>query len=68
MRFLRKQRKEEDFWDELKELQLEFRFDKSNIKDSSLDELSSDKNIMEIDNKLGDNTHEELGDLDKEIQ
>ena len=64
-RVLRKQR-EEDFWDELKELQSESSSDESNIEDSSLDEPSSDEDNLEVDNKRGDNTHEGLGDGDQD--
>ena len=67
-RFLRKQREEEDFWDELEELQSESSSDESNIEDSSLDEPSSDKDNVEVDNRRGDNTHEGLGDQDGGVQ
>ena len=65
---MRKQREEEDFWDELEEFQSEFSSDKSNIKDSSLDEPSFDKDNVEVDNKRGDNTYERLGDQDRRVQ
>ena len=52
-RFLRKQREEEDFWDEFEELQSESSSDESNIEDSSLDEPSSDEDNLEVDNKRG---------------
>ena len=67
-RFLRKQREEEDFWDELEELQSESSLDESNTEDSSLDEPSSDEDNVEVDNKLGDNTYEGLGDQDGGVQ
>ena len=63
-RFLRKQREEEDFWDEYEELQSESSSDESNLEDSSLDEPSSEEDSLEVDNKRGDNTHEVLGDHD----
>ena len=63
-RFLRKQREEEDFWDELEELQSESSSDEANIKDSSLDKPSSDKDNVEVDTKWRDNIYEGLGDQD----
>ena len=42
--------------------------DKSNIKDFSLDKLSSDKNNVEISNKRGDNTNKKLEDYNRNIQ
>ncbi len=65
---MRKQREEEDFWDELEEFQSESSSDESNIKDSSLDEHSSDEDNMEVDNRRGDNTYLELGDQDGGVQ
>ena len=67
-RFLRKQREEEDFWDELEEFQSESSSDESNIEDSSLDEPSSDEDNVEVDNRRGDNTHAGLGDQDGGVQ
>ena len=67
-RFLRKQREEEDFWDELEEFQSEPSSNESNIEDSSLDEPSSDKDNLEVNNKWGDNTYEWLGDQDGGVQ
>ncbi len=67
-RFLRKQREEEDFWDELEEFQSESSSDESNIKDSSFDEPSSDEDNVEVDKKQGDNIHVRLGDQDRGVQ
>ena len=61
-RFLRKQREEEDFWDEYEESLSESSSDESNLEDLSLDEPSSEEDSLEVDNKRGDNTHEGLGD------
>lgn len=63
---MRKQ-KEEDFWDELEELQSESSLDESNIEDSSLNKLSSDKDNMEVNNKWRDNTRKRLGDQDAKL-
>ena len=63
---MRKQ-KEEDFWDELEELQSESSLDESNIEDSSLNKLSSDKDNMEVNNKWRDNTRKSLGAQDAKI-
>lgn len=59
--------KEEDFWDELEELQSESSLDESNIEDSSLNKLSSDKDNMEVNNKWRGNTRKRLGDQDAKV-
>lgn len=45
-RGLKKQREEEDYWDEFEEHQSESSSDESNIEFSSLDESSSDKDNL----------------------
>ena len=67
-RFLKKQREEEDFWDEFEELQSESSSDESSIEDSSLVEPSSDEDNLEVVKKRGDNTCEGLGDEDGGVE
>ena len=63
-RVLKKQREDDDFWDEFEELQSESSSDDSGIEDSSLVEPSFDEDNLEVDNKRGDDTYEGLGDED----
>lgn len=63
-KFLKKQREEDNFWDEFEGLQSESSSDESSIEDSSLVEPSSDEDNFEVENKLGDNTNEGLGEKD----
>lgn len=51
MRFLKKQIGKDNFWNELKGLQLKSSSNKSNIENSSLIEPSSNKDNLEIENK-----------------
>lgn len=67
-RGLKKQKEEEEFWDELDELQSESSSDETNIEDSSLEEPSSDEDSKEANNKRGDNTGEGLGDQGGSLQ
>lgn len=67
-RFLRKQKEEEDFWDEHEDPQSESNSDESNFDESSLVERSSDKENVDADDGRGDNTKEGLGDDDGGIQ
>ena len=67
-RVLRNQREEEDFLDELEELQSESSSGEPNIEDSSLDEPSSDGDNLEVSNKRGENTRLWLGDQDGGLQ
>ena len=67
-RFLRKQREEEDFWDEYEELRSESSSDESNFEDSTFDEPSSEEDNPEGGNRRGDNTREVLGDPDGGVQ
>ena len=61
-KFLRKQREEEDYWDEHEDLQSESSSDESNFAESSLDGRSSDEENSEVDNRRGDGTQEGLGE------
>ena len=61
---MRKQREEEDFWDEHEDPRLESSSDESNFDESSRDEQSSDEESLEVDDGRGDNTQEGLGDND----
>ena len=67
-RFLKKQREEENFWDEYEELRSESSSDESNFKDYTLDEPSSEEDNPDGGNSRGDNTHEGLGDADGGVQ
>ena len=67
-RFLKKQREEEDFWDEFEELQSESSSDVSSIEDCSFVEHSSDEDNLEEVKKRGDNTCEGLGDEDGGVE
>ena len=67
-RFLRKQREEEDFWDEHEDLRSESSSDESRFDECSLDEQSADEESLEVDNGRGDNTQEGLGDNDGGVQ
>lgn len=60
-RFLKKQREEEDFWDEYEEPLLESSSDESNVE-SSLDESSSEQGDLALYDVRADNTLEGLGD------
>ena len=65
-RFLKKQREEEDFWDEYEDPLLESSSDESKVE-SSLDESSSEEGDLglddvRVDDLRGDNTLERLGD------
>lgn len=57
-RVLRKQKDEEDFWDEIKEFQSEPSSDESKIKGCRPDEPSSGEDNPEVDNKEGGNAYE----------
>ena len=65
---MRKQREEEDFWDEYEESLSESSSDESNLEDSSLDEPSSKEDNLEVDHKWENNAHERLGDHDGWVQ
>ena len=67
-RFLRKQREEEDFWDEYEGLRSESSSDESRFDECSLDERSTDEESLEVDNRKGDNTQEGLGDNNGGVQ
>ena len=56
MRFLRKQREEEDFWDEHEDPRSESSSDESNFDESSHDEQNSDEESLKVDDGRGDNT------------
>ena len=66
--FLRKQREEEDFWDEDEDFRSESSSDDSNIDESSFDERSSDEENSGVDNGRGDGTQERLGDNNGGVQ
>lgn len=51
---MRKQREEEDFWDEYKNSGWESSFDKSNVDKSSLGGYSSDKKNLDERDNVGD--------------
>ena len=61
---MRKQREEEDFWDEHEDPRSESSSDESNFDESSHDEQSSDEESLEVDDGRGDNTQEGLRDND----
>ena len=63
-RFLRKQREEEDFWDEYEEPCSESSSDESRFEDSSHDGTSSEEDNLDKGNIRGDNICEGLGDDD----
>ena len=68
-RFLRKQREEEDFWDEHEDFRLESSSDESNFVELSLDGYSSDEENQDgRENRRGDSTQEGLGDDDGGVQ
>ena len=59
-RFLKKQREEEDFWDEYEESLLESSSDESNVE-SSLDVFSSEEGDLGLDNVRGDDVRGDDG-------
>lgn len=65
---LRRQREEEDFWDEHEDPRLDFSSDESSCDESSQDESSSAEEDLVIENKRGDSTCEGLGDDDGGVQ
>ena len=67
-RFLRKQREEEDFWDEHEDFRFESSSDESDSVESSLDGYSSDEKILDEGENGGDGTQEGLGGDDGGVQ
>ena len=68
-RFLRKQREEEDFWDQHADFRSESSSDESNFVESSLDGCSSDEEDLDVrEDGRGDSIQEGLGDNDEEVQ
>ena len=65
---LRRQREEEDFWDEHEDPRLESSSDESNCDESSQDESNSAEEDLVIENKRGDSTCEGLGNDDGGVQ
>ena len=65
---MRKQREEEDFWDEHEDPRSESSSDESNVDESSLGERSSDEENSEVDSGGGDNTKEGLEDNNGGVQ
>ena len=65
---LRRQREEEDFWDEYENLSSESSSDESKCDGSSQDEPSSEDEDLVVENKRGDSTCEGLGDDDGGVQ
>lgn len=63
-RYLRKQREEEDLWDEYEEPRSESSSDESHFENSSLDGTSSEEDNLDGGKTRGDNTCEGLGDDD----
>lgn len=61
---LRRQREEEDFWDEYEHFSLESSSDESNSDGSIQDGLSSEEEDLVMENKRGDGRCEGLGDDD----
>lgn len=59
---LRRQRENEDLWDEYKDLSLGSSSDESNCKGSRQDGVSSEEEDLVIEDKRGDGTCEGLGD------
>ncbi|MCJ1345846.1 hypothetical protein MMC31_004055, partial [Peltigera leucophlebia] len=68
LEILRRQKEEEDFWDEHEDPRLESSSDESNCDESSQDESSSAEEDLVIENKRGDSTCEGLGDDDGGVQ
>ena len=56
---LRRQREEEDFWDEYEDVSVE-----SSSDESSFDEYSSEEEELMVEGGRGDNIQEGLGDVD----
>ena len=68
-RFLRKQREEEDFWDEREDFWSKSGSDKSDFVESSFDGYNSvEENLDDGENEGGDCTQKELGDNDVKVQ
>ena len=67
-RFLRKQREEEDFWDEHEDFRSESSSDESDFVESSLDGYSSDEETLDEGENGGDGTQEGLGDDNGGVQ
>lgn len=65
---LRRQRGEEDFWDEYEDLSLGSSSDESNCDRSSQDGFSSEGEVLVIEDKRRDGTYEGLGDDDEGLQ
>lgn len=65
---MRKQREEKDFCDGLEELQSKSSSNKLKIKNFNLEKPSSNQDNVEVDNKQGDNTYEELRDQNRKTQ
>lgn len=61
---MKKQREEEDFWDEHEDLRSKSSSDQSRFDEFRLDEWSADEENLEMDNGMGDNTQVGLGDND----
>lgn len=58
---MRKQKEEEDFWDEHKDPRSESNSEESNFDESSYDKKSSDKKSLEVNDEKEDNTQKRLG-------
>ena len=67
-RFLRKQREEEDFWDEHEDFRSESSSDESDFVRSSLDGYNSDEENLDKGENGGDGTQEGLGDDNGGVQ
>ena len=65
---LRRQRKEEEFWDEYKNPSSEFSFNESNCDGCSQDGPSSKEEDLVVENKRRDCTYEGLGNEDGGVQ
>lgn len=59
---MRKQREEEDFWDEHEDSQSKSSSHESNFDESSLDVYTSDQESLDEEENEGDGTQEGLGD------
>ena len=66
---MRKQREEEDFWDEHEDFWSEPSSDESDFVESSFDGCSPfEENLDERENRIGDSTQKKLGDNDEGVQ